>query len=335
MSVAVPSAAPRVFVSRPVFPEVLDYLGKHLEVAVNPGAEALPPDALAAAVADREGLLLSGFDPFRAELVARCPRLRAVCNIAVGFNNIDVAACTEAGIRVTNTPDVVDDSTADLAWALILAAGRQVVAWDRWLRAGNWQDTARNPVRGLDIHHATLGILGLGRVGRAIAARAAGFSMQVVYHNRRRLAPQDEAATGARWLPRDELLRASDFLVLALPYTPENRHALGAAELALMKPTACLINVARGGIVDDRALVAALREKRLAGAGLDVFENEPALDPGFLDLDNVVLTPHIGTATRATRVAMALRAAENLVAAMQGHRPRDLVNPEVESRLRA
>lgn len=328
-------ARPRVFVSRRVFPEVLDYLGQHLEVAVNPGEEPLGPDALATAIGDREGLLLSGFDPFRADLIARCPRLKAVCNIAVGFNNIDVAACTAAGIRVTNTPEVVDDGTADLAWALILGAGRQVVAWDRWLRAGHWQDTARNPLRGRDIHHATLGILGLGRVGRAIAARAAGFSMQVVYHNRRRLEPGDEAAIGARWLPKDELLRAADFLVLALPYTPENRHAVGAAELALMKPTACLINVARGGIVDDGALIAALREKRLAGAGLDVFENEPAFDPGFLELDNVVLTPHIGTATRATRVAMAMRAAGNLVTAMQGRRPRDVVNPEVESMLRA
>ncbi len=263
-----------------------------------------------------------------AEVIDAAPFLKAVCNLAVGYNNIDLAACSRAGVMATNTPGVLDDTTADLAWALLMASARRLPAAERWLRKGDWRGWEFIQWLGTDVHHATLGILGMGRIGQAVARRALGFEMQVLYHNRTPLPPEQEAACRARFVDKEMLLRESDFLVLLLPYSPATHHSMGATELALMKPTAHLINVARGGIVDDAALISALRERRLRGAGLDVFEGEPMLNPGFLELDNVVLTPHIGSSSRATRMAMAMRAADNLIAALSGQRPPDLLNPE-------
>ena len=204
-----------------------------------------------------------------------------------------------------------------------------MVGADRWVREGQWKGWKfQDAWLGQDIHHATLGILGMGRIGQAVARRALGFDMQVIYHNRSRLDAEQEKACNAQWVSKEDLLRQSDFLVALVPYSAQTHHAIGAAELAQMKPTAHLINIARGGVVDDQALIEALKAKRIAGAGLDVFENEPALNPGFLGLNNVTLTPHIGSSTRQTRLAMAMLAADNLVAALSGQCPPCLINPE-------
>jgi lactate dehydrogenase-like 2-hydroxyacid dehydrogenase len=319
----------KILVCRAVFPEVIERLAAHFDVDYNPLDAPLPPAELAARLADKAGALTLLSDRIDAATLAAAPGIKAVCNVAVGYNNFDLAAITAAGVMATNTPGVLNDTTADTAWALILASGRRIVGADKWVREGKWQGWKfHDDWYGHDVHHATLGILGMGRIGQAVARRAAGFDMRVIYHNRNPLPAADEAACNARWVGKDQLLREADFLVLLLPYSPAVHHIVGAAELALMKPTAHLINVARGGIVDDGALIEALQQKRIAGAGMDVFENEPAFDPRFLTLDNVVLTPHIGSSTRATRLAMAMLAADNLVAALQGRRPPNLLNPE-------
>ncbi len=321
-------AKPAILVSRAVFAEVIDRLTACCAVDYHDADAPLPPDQLAARLAGKQGALSFLTDRIDAAVLAGAPCLKAVCNVAVGYNNFDLPALTQAGVMATNTPRVLDETTADTAWALILATARRVVGADRWVRAGQWQGWKfHDDWLGADVHHATLGILGMGRIGRAVARRATGFSMRVIYHNRTRLDPDLEA--GATWVDMTDLLRKADFLVLMVPYSPATHHLIGAAELAAMKPTAHLINVARGGVVDDAALIEALHLCRIAGAGLDVFENEPALDPRFCALDKVVLTPHIGSSTRATRLAMAMLAADNLIAALSGQRPPNLLNPEV------
>lgn len=323
---------PGIFVSREIFGEVIGFLEQHFEVASNQDDILYEGPLLAEKLAGKDGALILASDRIDAAIVAACPQLKAVCNIGVGYNNIDVAACTRAGILVTNTPEVLNDTTADMAFALVLAAGRQIARGDRHVRQGQWKRWRFMEWLGPDVHHATLGILGMGRIGQAVARRAAGFDMQVIYHNRKRLPAEIERACAARHVSKDELLREADYLVLMLPYSAENHHCIGAAELAAMKPTAHLINIARGGIVDDAALVACLQKGGIAGAAVDVFENEPALHPGFLALDNVVLTPHIGGASRDTRLKMARLAAENLVAALGGKTPPNLLNPDALSR---
>jgi lactate dehydrogenase-like 2-hydroxyacid dehydrogenase len=318
---------PKIAVTREVFEEVLDFLRGHFEVDGNQADTPCEGAALAARLADKDGALILASDRIDAAIIAACPRLKAVCNIGVGYNNIDVAACTRAGILVTNTPEVLNDTTADMAFALVLAAGRQVVKGDAWIRQGKWQRWRFMEWLGPDVHHATLGILGMGRIGQAVARRARGFEMRVIYHNRNRLPAETEAACAAQYVGKEELLRQSDYLVLLLPYSAENHHCVGAGELALMKPSAWLVNIARGGIVDDTALLECLQSGGIAGAALDVFENEPKLNPGFLGLDNVVLTPHIGGASRDTRMKMAMLAAQNLVAALGGSAPPNLLNP--------
>jgi len=318
----------RILVSREVFPEVLERLRQHFEVDENQADVILGVEGLKARLADKAGALTAATDPVTAEVIAAAPQLKAVCNFAVGYNNIDLAACSRAGVMATNTPGVLDDTTADLAWALLMATARRLPAAERWLRNGEWQGWQFIQWLGSDVHHATLGILGMGRIGQTVARRALGFDMKVIYHNRSRLPEDQETACRASFVDKETLLRESDFLVLLLPYSAESHHTIGAAELALMKPTAHLINVARGGIVDDEALISALRQRRLSGAGLDVFEGEPKFNPGYLELDNVALTPHIGSSSRATRMAMAMTAADNLIAALSGQRPPNLLNPE-------
>ena len=287
----------------------------------------LPISDLIRHVADVEAIIPMGAHPIPEPVIAAAPRLRIVAVAAVGYNIVDVAAATRRGILVTNTPGVLTDTTADMAWALMLGVARRVPESDRFVRAGKWTGVYWSQLMGTDVHGATLGIIGLGRIGQAIARRAQGFGMRVLYHKR---TPDPEAArsVGAEYRTKAELLRESDFVVLSIPLTPETRHLIGAAELALMKPTAFLVNVARGPVVDEAALVEALRAKRIAGAGLDVFEDEPKLHPGLLGLENLALTPHIGSASGATRRRMATRAAENCIAALEGHRPPDLVNPD-------
>jgi gluconate 2-dehydrogenase len=322
---------PKIQVTREVFDETLEYLAQHCDVEPNQQDVAYAPEALAGKLADKDGVMCALTDRIDAALLARAPRLKAVANIAVGYNNIDLAACTARGVMATNTPGVLDDSTADLAWALMLGAARRLTELERRVRAGEWKGWRLKQWLGVDVHHATLGIIGMGRIGQAIARRAAGFEMKVVYHNRNRIDAALEKRLNAVYASRDDLLRQADFVVLQVPYSPQTHHLIGARELKLMKRTAVLINSTRGGVVDDAALIAALREGTLRAAGLDVFENEPALNPGFLELDNVVLVPHVGSSTEATRRAMAMTAAKNLVAALTGGVPPNLLNPEVRA----
>ncbi len=323
---------PNILVTREVFDETLAYLSQHCEVEANQQDMAFSPDALVQRLASKDGVMCSLTDRIDAGLLSACPQIRAVANIAVGYNNIDLAACTARGVMATNTPGVLDDSTADLAWALMLATARRMTEVEGRIRAGEWTGWKLKQWLGVDVHHATLGIIGMGRIGQVIAKRAMGFDMKVIYSNRKRVAPDIEQRLNATYVSRDELLKQADFVVLQVPYSPETHHLIGAAELKAMKPTAILINSTRGGVVDDAALIAALTNGTLRGAGLDVFENEPKLNPGFLQLKNVVLTPHIGSSTEATRRAMAMTAAKNLVAALTGGTPPNLLNPEAKQK---
>jgi gluconate 2-dehydrogenase len=284
-------------------------------------------ETLAKNLADKTGAMTTLVDRVDAQLLARCPTLKTVCNIAVGFNNIDLGACSKAGVMATNTPGVLDDSTADFTWALILSTARRVVESDAYLRAGKWQGWHLKQFLGADVHHATLGILGFGRIGRRVARRALGFDMTVLYHDGQKAGADTERACNAAFVSMDELLSRADILTIHVPYAPATHHLVSARELAKMKPGAILIHASRGGVVDDAALVEALKSGRLAGAGLDVFENEPALNPAFLGLQNVVLTPHIASSSEATRHAMAMLAAQNLVAALTTGAPPNLLNP--------
>ena len=317
---------PKVLVTREVFDETLAYLREHCEVDDNQGDVAYTAEQLAERLTDKDGVICSLTDRIDAELIARSPRLKVVANIAVGYNNIDVAACTARGIMATNTPGVLDDSTADLAFTLMLGAARRITEVERYIRQGDWKGWRLKQWLGVDVHHATLGIVGMGRIGQTIARRAAGFEMRVLYHNRSRVAHDIERKLNASRVSLTDLLAQSDFIVLQVPYSPATHHLIGAAELKSMKPTAILINSTRGGVVDDAALIEALKNGTIRAAGLDVFENEPKLNPGFLALNNVVLAPHVGSSTEATRRAMAMTAAKNAVAALTGGAPPNLIN---------
>lgn len=322
-------AKAKILVTRAVFPEIIDDLKKHFDVESNQEDRIFSSEELIAKARGKDGLFTFSSERISADIIAAAPSLKAICNMAVGYNNIDIAAATRAGIMVTNTPEVLNETTADFAWALLMATARRVTESEHWLRAGKWKRWTHDGFLGADVHGSTLGIIGMGRIGQAIARRSMGFNMQVVYYNRSPLQKDKEAhANNARYVGKEELLRTADHVMLTLPYSPESHHTIGAVELAMMKPGATLVNIARGGIVDDAALIVALRANRIAAAGLDVFENEPAFDPGFLTLSNVVLTPHIGSASRPTRLAMANCAAANLVAALSGEVPPNLLNPE-------
>jgi gluconate 2-dehydrogenase len=311
-----------VLATRATFADVLDRLREHFTVEHNPTDTVWPPAELIRRLQGKQGVMSTGSERIDAALLDACPQLKAVCNVGVGYNNIDVDACRARGVIVTNTPDVLTETTADFGFALMMATARRITESERAVRRGEWTRTGiHDHFAGSDVHGATLGILGMGRIGQAIARRgSAGFGMRVIYHNRSRLAPALEAASGARYVDKHTLLREADHLVLVLPYSASSHHAIGAAELALMKRSATLTNIARGGIVDDAALAQALRAGTIAAAGLDVFEGEPAIHPALLELPNIVITPHIGSATLRTRRAMAALAADNLVAAL-GHGP--------------
>jgi len=317
----------KVVITRGIFPEVVDKLRGRFEVVHNGDDRPWTPDELALRMQGASGAMATVMDRFDESILARCPELKVISNIAVGYNNIDVAACTKRGIRVTNTPGVLDDTTADLTWSLLMAAARRIAEADSYVRRGDWKIAfGVQYFLGQDIHHATLGIIGMGRIGQAVARRARGFDMRVLYHNRSRLDGATERALNATWVERDALLAQSDFVVVMAPYSSATHHMVGAAEIAKMKSTAILVNSARGGVVDDAALVQALKEKRIAGAGLDVFEGEPKLHPGYATLSNVVLTPHIGSASRATRIVMCNTAAANMTAVLEGRDPQNPVN---------
>lgn len=319
-----------ILVTRATFEDVIEELRERFEVEDNQATDTpWNSEELRRRLADKDGVLTTGSDRIDAAVLDAAPRLKVVCNVAVGYNNIDLGACSARGVLATNTPEVLDDTTADTAWALLMAAARRIVEAERWLRAGNWKEGWKHDrLLGQDVHHATLGIIGMGRIGQAMARRAKGFSMRVLYHNRRRAPKSVERELGAKYVTLDRLLKDSDFVSLNMPYSPEAHHLIGAEQLSRMKPTAVIVNAARGGILDDAALIQALKEGRIAAAGLDVFEGEPRFNPAFLELENVVMIPHIGSATRATRMKMNQVALKNLIAALSGRRPPNLLNPE-------
>ena len=309
--------------------EVMDPLREKYEVEAHAEDRPMERQQLLSRIGDRDGLLCMITDAVDDELLGRAPRLKMIANMGVGYNHIDIAAATRRSIPVSNTPGVLTDATADLAFTLILAVARRVVEGDRRVREGKFKLWAPFLFLGREVSGKTLGIVGFGRIGRAVARRAAGFGMRVLYHNRSRLTPAEERESPAEYADLNTLLAQADFVSLHVPLSGETRHLIGAAELSRMKPTAYLINTARGPVVDEVALLATLQRGMIAGAGLDVYENEPALTPGLADLPNVVLLPHVGSATLETRTAMAAMAARNLIAGLDGQRPPNLVNPEV------
>lgn len=310
---------PRVLISRRIFPDVVARLAEHFDISHNEADEAWSQPELIRRLQGCRGVFVTTGERIDQTLLDACPDLRAVCSMAVGVNNIDVDACRARGVTVTNAPDVLTETTADFGFALMMAAARRLTESEHFLRRGEWTKWSADFFVGSDVHGATLGILGMGRIGQAVARRGAlGFGMRVLYHNRSRLEAAQEAAIGATWVTKDELLRRANHLVIVVPYTPATHHLIGAEQLALMQPTATLTNIARGGVVDDAALAVALRERRIAAAGLDVFEGEPAVHPDLLTLPNVVLTPHIASASLPTRRAMANLAADNLIAVLTG-----------------
>src|SRR3569832_2425267 len=321
---------PRILVARAVFPDVIARLEQFFDVESNQQDEIYSEQQLVEKLRDKDNKKTTLSEQISSNVIAACPKLKAVCNMAVGYNNIDVNAATRAGIMVTFSPVVLFVSFVVFGWALLMATARCVTEAEHWLRAGQWSKWRYDCFLGADIHGSTLGILGMGRIGQAIARRSMGFDMRVIYHNRSRLSEEQEAyANNAQYVGREELLKTADHVVLVLPYSPQLHHTIGAAELALMKPGATLVNIARGGIVDDAALIAALREHRIAAAGLDVFENEPAFNREFLSLSNVVLTPHIASSSEPTRRAMAECAADNLITALTDRQPPNLLNVEL------
>jgi gluconate 2-dehydrogenase len=321
---------PKILVARAIFPEALARLEETFEVRSNQEDVIFTPEQLQKELSGVVGALVAGSERIDTTALANAKDLKVVANISVGYNNFDVPAITAAGVMATNTPDVLTDTTADFGFALLMATARRITESEHWVRAGHWDkwSIVNNPL-GMDLHHSTIGIIGMGRIGQGIAKRALGFGMNVIYHNRSRLSDADEKACGAKYVSKEELLRTADHVVLVLPYTPESHHTIGAKEIALMKPTATLINIARGGIVDDLALAQALKEKKIFAAGLDVFEGEPKVNPELLKLSNVVLAPHIASATEKTRRAMVDLAIENVIAALSGKKPPSLINIEV------
>ena len=321
---------PKILVARAIFPEALAKLEESFDVRSNQEDRIFSPEELQKELSGVLGALVAGSERIDANALAHAKDLKIVANISVGYNNFDVPAITAAGVMATNTPDVLTDTTADFGFALLMATARRITESEHWVRAGHWDkwSIVNNPL-GMDLHHSTVGIIGMGRIGQGIAKRALGFGMNVIYHNRSHLSDADEKACGAKYVSKEELLRTADHVVLVLPYSAESHHTIGAKEIALMKPTATLINIARGGIVDDAALAQSLKEKRIFAAGLDVFEGEPKVHPELLKLSNVVLAPHIASATEKTRRAMVDLAVDNLRAALDGKKPPSLINPEV------
>jgi gluconate 2-dehydrogenase len=321
---------PKILVARAIFPEALAKLEESFEVRSNQEDRIFSPEELQKELSGVVGALVAGSERIDASALASAKDLKIVANISVGYNNFDVPAITAAGVMATNTPDVLTDTTADFGFALLMATARRITESEHWVRAGHWDkwSIVNNPL-GMDLHHSTVGIIGMGRIGQGIAKRALGFGMNVIYHNRSRLSDAEEKACGAKYVSKEELLRNADHVVLVLPYSAQSHHTIGIKEIALMKSTATLINIARGGIVDDEALAQALKEKRIFAAGLDVFEGEPKVHPELLKLSNVVLAPHIASATEKTRRAMVDLAVENLRAALDGKKPPSLINVEV------
>ena len=320
---------PAVLVTKRIYEEAIEFLKKHVEVEYVNSDDGLPAGELLARLRGKQGVVSQLTDKFTAEVIHALDGIRVISNVAVGFDNIDVPAATRRGIFVTNTPDVLTGTTADFAFALLLAAARRVVEGDRLVRSGEWTKWRIDLLVGQDVPHRTLGILGMWRIGQAVARRGLGFEMRILYHDARRAAAQVEKELSLEFVEQDRLLREADFVSLHVPLLPETSHLIGAEQLRMMKPTAILVNTSRGAVVDEEALAEALEQRVIAGAGIDVFEREPQVHPGLLKLQNVVLTPHIASASVETRRKMSTMAAENVIAALEGKRPPPLVNPQV------
>jgi lactate dehydrogenase-like 2-hydroxyacid dehydrogenase len=323
---------PKVLVTRKVFEETLTLLSKHCDVESNQRDVPFTPTQLVKRLQGKGGAIALLTDIFDDRVLAQSPDLKVVCNLAVGFNNIDLKACTRRGIMVTNTPGVLDDTTADFTWCLLMATARRVVEADKFLRAGKWKGWAFTYFMGHDVHRKTLGIVGLGRIGKGVARRAKGFDMRVIYHDPTRVDETTERELGVMYVDKRTLLRESDFVSLHVPLLPETTHFISHGEFALMKRTAILINASRGPVLDEKALIKALKEGKIAGAGLDVYEKEPKVERGLIGLKNVVLAPHIASSSYETRVKMATMAANNCIAGLTGQRPPNMLNPEVLGR---
>lgn len=322
----------KILITRPIFPDVIARTREYFDVEVNEGAR-YTPEQLQAALKDKDGVILAGGEKVNAATLEGLTRLKAICVSAAGFNNLDIEAITRAGIIATNSPGPADETVADYTWGLMIATARRLAEGDRFIRTGNWKGSVGSSFFGTNLHEKTLGVIGMGRIGQAIARRAIGFRMKVLYYNRRPLDQTIEEECQATYVTKEDLLRLSDFVVLAVPLNAANYHMIGEQQLELMRPSAMLFNIARGGLIDEPALAKALREQKIAAAGLDVFEGEPSVYPGLLGLPNIVMTPHIGGGTWEAQHGLAMLAAENLIAALglgpQAGHPPSIVNPEV------
>jgi glyoxylate reductase len=318
----------KVFITHPLYPDARNLLQSCCDCEFWSKPERPSRDEFLGRLKDKEALVCLLTERVADDVLRTAPKLRIVANVAVGYDNVDVPACTKRGVAVTNTPGVLDETTADFAWALMMAVARRLVEADQYVRAGNWKGWDFDQFCGTDVWGKTVGIVGFGRIGRAVARRAAGFGMKVIYHSRTRAAEDIEKELHAEYRDLNALLAEADFVTLHVPLNGDTRQMFDAPKLFRMKPTAFLINTSRGPVVDEAALVHALESRKIAGAGLDVFEQEPFVHPG-LKRPNVVLAPHLGSASNETRGKMALVAAQNIVALFQGQRPPNMLNPEV------
>jgi len=320
---------PRILSTRPLFEAARELLNQRFDVDYWTAPEDIGRDELLRRVADKDGLVCLLTSKVNEELLAAAPKLRIAATVSVGFDHIDVAACTRHRVVATNTPGVLDNTTADFAWTLLMAIARRVVEGNAWMQAGTWPGWDLDQLLGADVHGKTLGILGFGRIGREVAKRARGFNMRILYNDAFRPGEEVERELHAEFAPRERVLAEADFVTLHVPLLPETRHLISEVTLSQMKPTAYLINTSRGPVVDEAALTAALDAGKIAGAALDVFENEPKVHPGLMGRKNVVLTPHIASASTETRTKMAVMAAENVIALFDGKKPPNALNPEV------
>ncbi len=320
---------PKVLSTRPLFEAARNILNQHFEVEYWTDPDRISRHELLQRVADKDALVCLLTEKVNEELLEAAPRLRIASTVSVGYDNIDLAACSRHKVVATNTPGVLDDTTADFAWTLIMAVARRLVEADAWMRSGTWPGWDLDQLCGGDVWGKTLGIIGFGRIGRGLARRSHGFNMRVIYHDAQRVSPEVEKELHAEFVSLDRLFAESDFISVHVPLLPSTRHLINAQNLAKMKPTAYLINTSRGPVVDEGALAAALEAKKLAGAGLDVYENEPKAHPALIERKDVILAPHIASASVETRTKMAVMAAENVVALFQGKRPPNALNPEV------
>lgn len=320
---------PKVLSTRPLFEAARQILNEHFETEYWTDPDRISRHELLKRVADKDALVCLLTEKVNEELLEAAPKLRIASTVSVGHDNIDLASCTKHKVVATNTPGVLDDTTADFAWTLIMAVARRLIEADAWMRSGTWPGWDLDQLCGGDVWGKTLGIIGFGRIGRGLARRSHGFNMRVIYHDAQRVAPEVENELHAEFVSLDRLFAESDFISVHVPLLPSTRHLINAQNLAKMKPTSYLINTSRGPVVDEGALAAALEAKKLAGAGLDVYENEPKAHPALIERKDVILAPHIASASVETRTKMAVMAAENVVALFQGKRPPNALNPEV------